>query len=51
MDYESPRKLCAFAEGLVQGAADHFEETVVIEQPLCMNRGDAHCRLAITFNG
>lgn len=51
MDYESPRKLCAFAEGLVQGAADHFEETVVIEQPLCMNRGDPHCRLAITFSG
>jgi hypothetical protein len=51
MDYESPRKLCAFAEGLVQGAADHFDETVVIDQPLCMNRGDGHCRLAITFSG
>ena len=49
MDYHSPRQLCAFAEGLVLGAADHFGETVAIEQPLCMHRGDPKCRLAITF--
>ena len=51
MDYHSPRKLCAFAEGLLLGAADHFGETVEIEQPLCMHRGDPRCRLAITFSG
>ena len=49
MDYHSPRQLCAFAEGLVLGAADHFGETAAIEQPLCMHRGDPRCRLAITF--
>jgi hypothetical protein len=51
MDYVSPRKLCAFAEGLLQGAGDHFQEAVGIEQPLCMHRGDPLCRLAITFSG
>ena len=49
MDYYSPRKLCAFAEGLLLGAGDHFSETVVIEQPECMNRGDPRCRLEIAF--
>ena len=50
MDYYSPRKLCAFAEGLLLGAGDHFGETVDIVQPRCMNRGDSQCRLEITFS-
>jgi len=49
MDYYSPRKLCAFAEGLLLGAADHYGETIEIEQPRCMNRGDPQCRLEIAF--
>lgn len=51
MGYRSARKLCAFAEGLLQGAGDVFGETVAIEQPLCMNRGDDSCRLEISFQG
>jgi len=50
MGYYSPRKLCAFAEGLLMGAGDHYEETVAIEQPVCMNRGDPRCELKITFS-
>jgi len=50
MDYYSPRKLCAFAEGLLLGAGDHYSETVAIEQPRCMNRGDKTCHLEITFS-
>lgn len=50
MDYYSPRKLCAFAEGLLLGAGDHFEETVTIVQPVCMNRGDQTCHLEIGFS-
>jgi Haem-NO-binding len=50
LDYYSPRKLCAFAEGLLLGAGDHFNETVTIEQPKCMNRGDQRCRLEIAFS-
>ena len=49
MGYHSPRKLCAFAEGLLLGAADHFGERLTIEQPLCMKRGDEHCVLEIAF--
>ena len=49
MDYYSPRKLCAFAEGLLLGAADHYGQTVQIQQPQCMHRGDPRCRLEIAF--
>jgi len=47
MGYSSKRKLCAFAEGLLQGAGDVFGEQVTIRQPACMNRGDERCRLEI----
>jgi len=47
--YKSARKLCAFGEGLIEGAADHYGEQVVIEQPQCMNRGDARCVLVCSF--
>lgn len=51
MGYQSPRKLCAFAEGLIAGAADHYGERASIEQPQCMNRGDSKCVLEISFSG
>jgi hypothetical protein len=47
--YQSRRKLCAFAEGLIEGAAHHFHETAEIQQPTCMNRGDDQCTLVCTF--
>jgi hypothetical protein len=47
MGYNSPRRLCALAHGFIEGAADHFGETVNVEHPACMNRGDARCQIAI----
>lgn len=49
LDYRSKRRLCAFAEGLVTGSATHFGETAQIRHDLCMHRGDACCRLELTF--
>jgi hypothetical protein len=49
MGYRSDRKLCSFAEGLIEGAAAHFGETVSIEQSECMKRGDPKCTLEISF--
>jgi hypothetical protein len=49
MGYRSPRKLCSFAEGLLLGAADHFDELLAIEQPSCMKRGDDQCVLELAF--
>jgi heme-NO-binding protein len=50
MGYRSERKLCMFGEGLIAGAAVHYGETVAIEQPTCMNRGDDSCVLEISFS-
>jgi hypothetical protein len=49
MDYYSPRRLCAFAEGLLLGAGDHFGDTVSVSQSMCMHRGDERCLLEISF--
>lgn len=49
MRYRSARRMCAFAEGLILGAADHFRETAQLEHPLCMHRSDAFCELRIRF--
>ena len=49
MGYHSKRKLCALAEGLIEGAAAHFGETVGIRHPLCQHRGDPSCRLELSF--
>jgi hypothetical protein len=50
MGYASPRKMCAFAEGLIEGAASHYGEEALIEQPKCMVRGDEKCVLEISFS-
>lgn len=47
MRYGSPRRLCAFAEGLIEGAATQFGQVVAIEQPRCMLRGDELCTIEI----
>lgn len=43
MEYRSPRKLCALAHGFIEGAADHYQEAVVVTHLQCMHRGDALC--------
>jgi len=49
LGYSSRRKLCAFGEGLIQGAAAHYGEAVTIEQPVCMHHGDPRCVFRISF--
>lgn len=47
MRYISQRKMCYFAEGLILGAAEHFNETIKITQPECMHKGDKHCLIRV----
>jgi len=49
LGYSSRRKLCAFGEGLIAGAAAHYGEVSSVEQPVCMNRGDPRCVFRISF--
>jgi Haem-NO-binding len=50
MGYRSPRKLCALAQGFVEGAAAHYHECVTVEHLACMHDGDPECRLRIAFS-
>jgi hypothetical protein len=50
MVYTSPRRFCALAEGLIQGAASHFSERIAIAQSECMHRGDVRCVFRIAFD-
>lgn len=49
LSYHSHRGLCAFAEGLIDGAAEHYGEKVSIQQPSCTKRGDEKCVIITTF--
>lgn len=50
MGYHSARKLCALAEGFLEGAAAHYGETLTITQQDCMHNGDARCLFRIEFH-
>ena len=45
--YTSSRKMCHFAEGLILGAADYFNQPVTLSQSKCLCKGDAHCLIRI----
>ncbi|MGH7560908.1 MAG: heme NO-binding domain-containing protein [Gemmatimonadales bacterium] len=45
--YDSPRRLCPLAEGIVAGVAAHYGERVNITQTSCMVRGDPACVLVV----
>jgi hypothetical protein len=47
IEYTSERRLCALAIGICSGVAAHYGEAITVEQPACMQRGDALCRLII----
>jgi len=49
MRYASRRRLCEFAQGLIEGAAAHYGEQVAIEHARCVERGDACCEFRIAL--
>lgn len=48
--YRSERKLCALAEGFMQGAADHYKESMQLKHPECMHNGAAKCLWELKFS-
>jgi len=50
ISYQSPRKMCALAEGIIQGVADIYDEKITIKQTGCMLHGDAKCLISITLD-
>ena len=49
MGYLSPRRLCALAQGFIEGAATHYRDTVILEHRECMHKGDKRCLCHISF--
>lgn len=47
IEYASDRRLCSFAEGICQGVAAHYGETVTIEHPQCMLTGAPRCLIVV----
>ncbi len=45
--YSSARRLCPLATGLMRGIAAHYGETIRIEEPSCLLRGDPFCSFVI----
>ena len=50
MIYRSPRKLCALAEGLIDGSATAFGTEYELVHDVCMHKGADHCRLEMRFH-
>lgn len=48
--YNSARKLCALAEGFMQGAADYYHEQAAVTQSQCMHDGAAKCVFQVRFH-
>jgi hypothetical protein len=51
MDYHSSRRLCALAQGFVEGAAAYYGEAVVFEHLTCVDAGDQGCSFRIAWIG
>jgi len=50
MGYRSARKMCALAQGFVEGAATHFGEAAQMEHLRCMLQGHDSCQIRIVFS-
>ena len=47
MAYSSYRDLCPFAQGLVEGTADHYDEVTHMEHFHCQRKGDPRCAIVL----
>lgn len=47
ISYASYRDLCPFAQGLIEGSAEHYGEVAVVEHYRCQRKGDARCALLL----
>ncbi|SMF63187.1 heme NO-binding domain-containing protein [Pseudobacteriovorax antillogorgiicola] len=50
IDYSSPRNLCFFMEGLLQGCGKYFNKGLSFKQTSCVHRGGAKCHFALEFD-
>lgn len=49
VEYQSERRMCGFAEGLILGAVDWYGESAVVSQDACMHEGATACLIRCDF--
>lgn len=47
--YQSKRKLCHVAIGLLKGASKHFNQEILLQQLECMHQGHDKCKIHLVF--
>jgi hypothetical protein len=47
--YASPRHLCPFLQGVLEGVGHYFHETLEVREMECQRRGAAACRFLVSF--
>lgn len=50
IDYHSPKQLCIFMEGLLEGVKELYEENFDYNQLKCTHTGSEFCRFELKFN-
>jgi len=45
--YNSPRKMCALAKGIIKGVASYYNEKVFVSEPKCMLIGSPKCEIEV----
>jgi Haem-NO-binding len=49
--YDSPRKMCGVAKGIVRGIARHYDERITLSESTCMHHGDRKCTISVRLVG
>jgi len=47
--YRSPNRLCDMYKAIAKRVFQHYHDKATIDEPFCMNRGDAECELRIRW--
>jgi predicted hydrocarbon binding protein len=47
LHYQSPRKLCHLASGLIRGAAEHYKTAIDLTESQCMHSGAEKCTFLV----
>lgn len=45
--YDSPRRLCAVAKGIIRGVGEHYKEQLILRETSCMHVGAVACTIEV----
>jgi predicted hydrocarbon binding protein len=45
--YDSPRRICQFGKGLIEGIGLHYKQPLTVQEPSCMHQGSPYCEFVV----